>query len=66
MKVTKNNFHVGSEINRRIYEYNKKGNEKISSVKGKIVQVTDNLVVINNGLYNEAFTYQQFNREEKA
>lgn len=58
--MNKNNFKLGEEIEREIYNYDDQGNEYCRTIKGKVFQITNSFVVIDNGFYKESFKYSEF------
>lgn len=64
------NFKIGEIINKNVYSYDDQGNEYIRKVSGKVIQITSNLVVINNGKFNESFKFCEFkpcqNKDDKG
>ena len=57
--MNKNNFILGENIITRIYSYDDQGTEYSREIKGKICQITNDFVVIDNGKYKESFKYSE-------
>lgn len=55
--MNKDYFKLGEEIEKKIYNYDDQGNEYCKTIKGKVFQITNHFVVIDNGFYKEAFKY---------
>lgn len=60
--MRKENFILGENIITRIYSYDDQGTEYSREIKGKICQITNDFVVIDNGKYKESFKYSEFER----
>lgn len=60
--IRKENFILGDNISTRIYSYDDQGTEYSREIKGKICQITNDFVVIDNGKYKESFKYSEFER----
>lgn len=58
--MNKDYFKLGEEIEKKIYNYDDQGNEYCKTIKGKVFQITNHFVVIDNGFYKEAFKYSEF------
>lgn len=59
-----NNFKIGEEVNLKVYDYDEDGNESSKEIRGKVYQITNDFVVIDNGYYKESFKYSEFKRDE--
>lgn len=57
--MNKENFEVGKETEIKIFWYDKDGNRFSKIIKGKVKQITNDFIVINNGIYNESFKYSE-------
>ena len=60
--MNKNNFILGENIITKIYSYDDQGTEYSREIKGKICQITNDFVVIDNGKYKESFKYSEFEK----
>ena len=60
--MVKKDFIIGENIIVEIYKYDDQGKEYIKKVKGKVIQATNDFVVIDNGKYKESFKYCEFNK----
>ena len=49
--MEKKDFIIGENIIAEIYKYDDQGKEYIKKVKGKVIQATNDFVVIDNGKY---------------
>lgn len=58
--VNKDNFKLKEMIERKIFEYDDQGNKYTKTIKGIVYQITNDFIVIDNGVYKEAFKYCQF------
>lgn len=57
--MNKENFEVGKETEIKIFWYDEDGNRFSKIIKGKVKQITNDFIVINNGFYNESFKYSE-------
>ena len=57
--MNKENFEVGKETEIKIFWYDEDGNRFSKIIKGKVKQITNDFIVINNGIYNESFKYSE-------
>ena len=57
--MKKENFEVGKETEIKIFWYDEDGNRFSKIIKGKVKQITNDFIVINNGIYNESFKYSE-------
>lgn len=58
----KEDFKLGEDVDLTIYEYDDQGNESSKTVKGKVYQITNSFLVIDNGKYKESFKYSQLEK----
>ncbi len=58
----KNDFELGQEIDKTVYSYDDQGNEYSKKVMGKICQITNDFVVIDNGKFKESYKYSDFSK----
>lgn len=57
--MNKENFEVGKKTEIKIFWYDEDGNRFSKIIKGKVKQITNDFIVINNGIYNESFKYSE-------
>lgn len=57
--MKKEDFKIGEDVNLIVYSYDEEGNVFKKEVSGKVIQITNSFVVINNGKYNESFKYSE-------
>lgn len=57
--MNKENFEVGKETEIKIFWHDEDGNKFSKIIKGKVKQITNDFIVINNGIYNESFKYSE-------
>lgn len=57
--MNKENFEVGKETEIKIFWHDEDGNRFSKIIKGKVKQITNDFIVINNGIYNESFKYSE-------
>jgi hypothetical protein len=57
--MNKKNFEVGKETEIKIFWHDEDGNKFSKIIKGKVKQITNDFIVINNGIYNESFKYSE-------
>lgn len=57
---SKNNFKLGQEIDLVAYSYDDRGTEYLKTVNGKIYQITDDFIVVDNGYFKESYKYEEF------
>lgn len=57
--MNKDNFYVGEDVELKIYWHDEDGNRFSKFIKGKVIQLTNDLIIINNGFYNESFRYSE-------
>lgn len=60
--MVKEDFIIGENIITEIYKYDDQGKEYIRKIKGKVIQTTNDFVLIDNGKYKESFKYCEFNK----
>lgn len=58
--MDRSDFTLGENIITNIYNYDDQGNEYIKEISGKVIQITNDFVVTDNGFYKETFKYSQF------
>ena len=63
--MNKENFEVGKETEIKIFWHDEDGNRFSKIIKGKVKQITNDFIVINNGIYNESFKYSEMVRQNK-
>lgn len=64
--MEKRDFILGENIIINIYKYDDQGKEYVKEIKGKVIQITNDFVVIDNGKYKESFKYSEFNKKESC
>lgn len=62
--IDKNYFNLKEFVEKKIYEYDDQGNKYTKLIKGIVYQITNDFVVIDNGIYKEAFKYCQFEENQ--
>lgn len=62
--MDKKDFKVGESVRLEVYNYDSDGCLYKVIKEGKVIQLTDCLIVINNGLYNESFQYTSLSQLE--
>ena len=55
-------FKLGENVQLITYSYDDQGNEYSREVKGKICQITNYFIVLDNGNYKESFKYCDFQK----
>ncbi len=55
-------FKIGEEVELKVYSYDDQGNEYKRIAKGKVYQITNSFVVLDNGKYKESFKYCEFKK----
>lgn len=59
-------YRKGDVLNLKVYEYDDETNKVyVKEKEGKLIQITKNIIVINNNYYNEAFNYAELNKVNK-
>lgn len=58
--MRKTDFKVGELIEKEIYTYADSEVNYVRNIKGKVYQITNHFVVIDNGYYKESFQYREF------
>ena len=64
--MNKENFEVGKETEIKIFWYDEDGNRFSKIIKGKVKQITNDFIVINNGIYNEIFKYSELIKDNEV
>lgn len=60
--MRKEDFKLGESVQLNTYSYDDQGNEYTREVKGKICQITNYFIVLDNGNYKESFKYCDFQK----
>ena len=60
--MRKEDFKLGESVQLNTYSYDDQGNEYSREVKGKICQITNYFIVLDNGNYKESFKYCDFQK----
>lgn len=60
--MRKDDFKLGENVQLTTYSYDDQGNEYPREVKGKICQITNYFIVLDNGNYKESFKYCDFQK----
>lgn len=60
--MRKEDFKLGENVQLITYSYDDQGNEYSREVKGKICQITNYFIVLDNGNYKESFKYCDFQK----
>lgn len=60
--MRKDDFKLGENVQLITYSYDDQGNEYPREVKGKICQITNSFIVLDNGNYKESFKYCDFQK----
>lgn len=60
--MKKDDFKLGENVQLTTYSYDDQGNEYPREVKGKICQITNYFIVLDNGNYKESFKYCDFQK----
>lgn len=60
--MKKDDFKLGENVQLITYSYDDQGNEYSREVKGKICQITNYFIVLDNGNYKESFKYCDFQK----
>lgn len=60
--MKKDDFKLGENVQLITYSYDDQGNEYTREVKGKICQITNYFIVLDNGNYKESFKYCDFQK----
>ena len=60
--MRKEDFKLGENVQLTTYSYDDQGNEYSREVKGKICQITNYFIVLDNGNYKESFKYCDFQK----
>lgn len=60
--MKKEDFKLGESVQLNTYSYDDQGNEYTREVKGKICQITNYFIVLDNGNYKESFKYCDFQK----
>lgn len=55
--MNKNDFKLNKNVEITVYSYDDYGTEYVKNVVGKVIQLTDDLIVLNRGKYKESFKY---------
>lgn len=53
-------FKINENVKLKVFDYDDQGHEYTKIINGRVHQITNNFVVIDNGYYKEAFLYSQF------
>lgn len=60
--MRKEDFKLGESVQLNTYSYDDQGNEYTREVKGKVCQITNSFIVLDNGNYKESFKYCDFQK----
>ena len=60
--MRKEDFKLGESVQLNTYSYDDQGNEYTRKVKGKVCQITNSFIVLDNGNYKESFKYCDFQK----
>ena len=60
--MRKEDFKLGENVQLITYSYDDQGNEYTRKVKGKVCQITNSFIVLDNGNYKESFKYCDFQK----
>ena len=60
--MKKDDFKLGESVQLNTYSYDDQGNEYTREVKGKVCQITNSFIVLDNGNYKESFKYCDFQK----
>lgn len=60
--MKKDDFKLGENVQLITYSYDDQGNEYPREVKGKVCQITNYFIVLDNGNYKESFKYCDFQK----
>ena len=60
--MKKDDFKLGENVQLTTYSYDDQGNEYTREVKGKVCQITNSFIVLDNGNYKESFKYCDFQK----
>lgn len=60
--MRKEDFKLGESVQLNTYSYDDQGNEYPREVKGKVCQITNSFIVLDNGNYKESFKYCDFQK----
>lgn len=60
--MRKEDFKLGESVQLNTYSYDDQGNEYTRGVKGKVCQITNSFIVLDNGNYKESFKYCDFQK----
>lgn len=60
--MKKDDFKLEENVQLITYSYDDQGNEYSREVKGKICQITNYFIVLDNGNYKESFKYCDFQK----
>ena len=60
--MRKEDFKLGESVQLNTYSYDDQGNEYTREVKGKVCQITNYFIVLDNGNYKESFKYCDFQK----
>ena len=55
--MNKNDFKLNDNVEITVYSYDDYGTEYVKNVVGKIIQLTNDLIVLDKGKYKESFKY---------
>lgn len=57
--MKKNGFKLNQNVDLIVYNYDDSGVEYIRNISGKVCQITESFIVIDNGKYKECFKYSE-------
>lgn len=57
--MKKNEFKLNQNVDLIVYNYDDSGVEYIRNIFGKVCQITESFIVIDNGKYKECFKYSE-------
>ena len=60
--MRKEDFKLGESVQLNTYSYDDQGNEYTREVKGKVYQITNSFIVLDNDNYKESFKYCDFQK----
>lgn len=60
--MNKKDFKLNEDVQLITYSYDDQGNEYTREVRGKVCQITNSFIVLDNGNYKESFKYCDFQK----
>lgn len=64
--MEKEDFKLGEYIQSTVYDYDDQGIEYSRQIRGRVRQITDHFVTLDNGIYKESFNYCSFKRYDSS